>query len=270
MNRKQNIGSYTAKGGFSNESDIVLKFRNYLNDSEAQLWLSIMGYDFTKIQRVLAHHIPPRINKTTASGLGVPMINYEESMTFKKADIQIKIEIIINGTSFIENISLKKSNSTAGYNQVDKRSVDKYKKLWGIPDTVVYTLKLYTGELPPEKVYFLKDSRRMYLHEISDNKVEELIEFFNKNKVLIFNDVLRGRGALSAEWMLVTRNNSGVIDWVLKDINFVCNYFSSGNVEITKKGNLKVGRMIIQRKGGTPDPTSLQFKINPLELFDAF
>ncbi len=27
--------------------------------------------------------------------------------------------------------------------------------------------------------------------------------------------------------------------------------------------------MTVQRKGGTPDPTSLQFKLNPLDLFES-
>jgi hypothetical protein len=108
----------------------------------------------------------------------------------------------------------------------------------------------------------------MYLDEIKKTKVDELILFFSVNKTLIFNDVLRGRGALSADWFLVTRKNGEFIDWILKDINFVCNFFSQGEVEVTKRGNLKIGRMTAQRKGGTPDPKSLQFKLNPLNLFE--
>lgn len=80
---------------------------------------------------------------------------------------------------------------------------------------------------------------------------------------------LRGRGALDADWVLVTRKKEDKIDWVLKDINFVCNFFAKGNVEITKRSNLKIGRMTAQRKGGTPDPKSLQFKLNPLDLFES-
>ncbi len=36
-------------------------------------------------------------------------------------------------------------------------------------------------------------------------------------------------------------------------------------VKMIPRGSLKIGRVTMQRKGGTPDPTSLQFKINPLE-----
>ena len=115
----------------------------------------------------------------------------------------------------------------------------------------------------------MKDSRRMFLNEIEKGDVDELLKFFSNNKTLIFNDVIRGRGALAADWILVTRKDENKIDWILKDINFVCNFFAQGDVVVTKRGNLKVGRMTVQRKGGTPDPTSLQFKLNPLDLFES-
>jgi len=44
---------------------------------------------------------------------------------------------------------------------------------------------------------------------------------------------------------------------------------TQGEVLLSPRGSLKIGRITMQRKGGTPDPTSLQFKMNPLELFDA-
>ncbi|MBC7473464.1 MAG: type II restriction endonuclease [Candidatus Sericytochromatia bacterium] len=185
-----------------------------------------------------------------------------------EADIQIKLEIIIDNIYHIENISLKKVNVGAGYNQVDKRPVDKYKTFWSIPNSICETLKLYTGETLPVGIKNLKDNRRMFLDEIDKSKVDELLKFFSDNRTLIFNDVLRVRGALSADWLLVTRKNDAVIDWILKDINFVCNFFAKGSVEVTNKGNLKIGRMTAQRKGGTPDPKSLQFKLNPLDLFE--
>jgi len=41
-----------------------------------------------------------------------------------------------------------------------------------------------------------------------------------------------------------------------------------GKVELTKRGSFKVGKIVVQRKGGTPDPTSLQFKFSPLDIFN--
>lgn len=269
MNYRQEVGSYTAKGGFKNEADIVKKFIDFKNDNEAKFWLSVMGYNFEKIDSINATQIPPKINKESALSLGASETNLEETLAFKKADIQIKLEIIVDKIYYIENLSLKKANVGAGYNQVDKRPVDKYKSFWNIPDSIVQTLKLYTGEITPNEGIKLKDTRRMFLDEIEKHDVDELIRFFSNNKTLIFNDVIRGRGALSADWILVTKVDGEEIDWILKDINFVCNFFAQGDVEVTKRGNLKVGRMTVQRKGGTPDPTSLQFKLNPLDLFES-
>lgn len=268
MDYKQQVGSYTAKGGFENENDIVSKFNNFKNDNEAKKWLQIMGYFHDNIQKLVVTHIPPRISKNTALKLGVTNEKVEETLSYKKADIQIKLEIVIDDIYHIENISIKKANIRAGYNQVDKRPVDRYVNMWNIPESISDTLKFYTGEKNPLDENPLRDKRRMFLDEIDQVKVEELLTFFSNNKTLIVSDVLRGRGSLSADWLLVTRKNNSTIDWVLKDINFVCNFFSQGIVTITSRGNLKIGRMTAQRKGGTPDPKSLQFKINPLDLFE--
>jgi len=46
-------------------------------------------------------------------------------------------------------------------------------------------------------------------------------------------------------------------------------WFRFGTYHSTRsRGSLKIGRVTMQRKGGTPDPTSLRFKINPLALFE--
>jgi hypothetical protein len=70
--------------------------------------------------------------------------------------------------------------------------------------------------------------------------------------------------------MLVTKldNKNKTTQWVLKDINVVMNFFGSGDVCISPKGTLYIGKITMQRKGGTPDPTKLQFKINPCQLFE--
>lgn len=69
--------------------------------------------------------------------------------------------------------------------------------------------------------------------------------------------------------MLVTRYNKeeDATTWILKDINTAMNFFGCGEVELSPLGSLRIGRIIMQRKGGTPDPEKLQFKIRPCELF---
>ena len=55
--------------------------------------------------------------------LGVTKKKYEETIKYKKADIQVRVEILIDNVLHVENISLKKANKSAGFNQVDKRAV---------------------------------------------------------------------------------------------------------------------------------------------------
>jgi hypothetical protein len=45
------------------------------------------------------------------------------------------------------------------------------------------------------------------------------------------------------------------------------NFFGSGEVKISPRGSLYIGKITMQRKGGTPDPTKLQFKVHPCDLF---
>lgn len=271
------IGSMTAKGGFINEQNICDKFNAWQQDNEAKEWLFIMGYNSDKIKSLKAIHIPVRISQSKALDLGILSQKFEETIKYKKADIQIKLEIIIDDILYTENISLKKANTSAGFNQIDKRSVLTYKGMWNFDDEIEKWLRLFTGDINPKNVLspkelsHLKDSRRLFLTEMPDFIVNKIIEFFTENKILIVNDILKGRGGLSAEWLLVTKkdkNANDKLDWVLKDINTACNFFAQGNVKISPKGSLYIGRITMQRKGGTPDPTSLQFKINPLQLFE--
>jgi len=274
MNRST-IGSITAKGGFINEGNICQKFLEWKTDKVAQNWLEIMGYDYQKIEKINAIQIPVRINKNRAIELGVLEEKYNETIKYKKADIQIRIKIIIDDILYIENISLKKSNISAGFNQVDKRPVSTYKDMWKFDSEIETWLKAFTGEilpsqiLPQQNLQYIKDERRLFLTEIPPSMLNKIRDFFTENKILVITDILRGKGCLSADWFLVTRkDNNDIIDWILTDINTVCNFFAQGEVKLSPRGSLKIGRVTMQRKGGTPDPTSLQFKINPLELFE--
>jgi hypothetical protein len=273
MNKKE-IGSMTAKGGFLNEKTICEKFENWSNDIDAKEWLKIMGYNPLKIQRLKAISIPPKISKQIAENLGIAREKYDEEIRYKKADIQIRVEILIGNALCVENISLKKANKDAGFNQVDKRPVDTYRSMWKFDEEIADWLKLFTGEHNPKEYInvndynALKDERRVSFKEMPDYFKNKITDFFSKNKTIICCDILRGRGGLSADWFLVTKEDGQNNSWILKNINYVLNHYAQGEVEITPRGSLRIGRVTMQRKGGTPDPTSLQFKINPLSLFD--
>jgi len=99
------------------------------------------------------------------------------------------------------------------------------------------------------------------------------LKFFNDNKTLIVNDILKGRGKFSAEWMLVILKlkDTDKIDWALEPINKVLNHFGNGEIRITPRGSFKIGNITIQRKSGDngrETANMLQFKINPAELID--
>jgi len=142
------IGSKTAKGGFANEKSICDKFNNWRRDNEAKVWLQIMGYNLSEIDFVEAVQIPARMKKEEIEKLGLKE-TFGELMKVKKADAQIRILITLGKIIKIENLSLKKANSDADYNQVDKRWVDTYKEMWGFDDEVAFGLKLFTGEIKP-------------------------------------------------------------------------------------------------------------------------
>lgn len=275
MNRSE-LGSTTAKGGFANELKICEKFNNWTNDSEAKEWLKIMGYNIERIDSVTAIHIPTRIRKDALSKFNVSDADYNEFVKFKKADAQIRIVIKIGEILKIENLSLKKANSNADYNQIDKRTIDSYQEMWRFDDQIAVWLKLFTGEITPEQAKKFtseispRDTRRVFIDEMPETIQKKIISFFENNKILVISDILKGRGGLSADWILVTRydKNDDSTKWILIDINRAMNFYGSGNVMLSPHGSLYIGKITMQRKGGTPDPTKLQFKFKPCELFN--
>ena len=144
---KTEIGSETAKGGFANEKDICKKFNKWKKDKEAQSWLKVMGYKIGKIDSVKAIQIPTRIKKSDIEKFGISEEDFEDLMRFKKADAQIRIVITIGDILKVENLSLKKANSDADYNQIDKRWVDAYQEMWNFNEDIALWLKLFTGKL---------------------------------------------------------------------------------------------------------------------------
>jgi hypothetical protein len=273
---KTKLGSKTAKGGFANEKAICIKFNAWKKDQDAQNWLKIMGYDIQKIDSVKAIQVPTRIKKSDLSKFEVDEEEYEQFVKFKKADAQIRIIIKIGNILKIENLSLKKANSDADYNQIDKRTVDDYQEMWKFDNEIAFWLKLFTGELSPKKyskqtgITKFRDKRRLFLDEMPDNIQKKVVGFFERNRIMVISDIIKGRGGLSADWMLVTKLNkeNKTTTWTLMDINIVMNFFGSGEVCISPKGSLYIGKITMQRKGGTPDPTKIQFKIKPCQLFN--
>ena len=245
------LGSQTAKNGFQNERDVLDKFNNWQNDVMAQEWLKAMAYNLMSIEYVKA-------SKITGSF---------------KADVQVQInvEIKLKKLLDVQNLQVKLVSNHSGFNQIDKRWLEKYVELWDIPANIVNTLQYFTGQLPPY-IENPRDSRRMFMTEFTVEEQNLVINFIKANQSLIVSDVLKGRGQFSAEWMLVIlKVPTQEIKWALKPMNFCLNLFGNGEVTITKQGSIKIGNITIQRKGGDGGRKTaqmLQFKINPCLLFN--
>jgi len=250
MNEKELFGSKTAKGGFRNEDDVIAKFNDWKKDKVAQEWLVTMGYVIKEIEHVKAVKIGG---------------NY-------KTDVQVQVTIKLKEAIDCENLSVKLVSNPQGFNQIDKREIQKYVEMWKIPQDIEEILKLFIGKTKPTNTSGLKDPRRMLLSEMPNKDQEKVLAFFNKNKILIISDVLKGRDKFAADWMLVIlKKEKGSYEWALKDINTVMNIFGQGDIRITDQGSLKIGQIGMQRKGGDGGRESakmLQFKINPCLLFD--
>lgn len=272
MDSRAEIGSKTAKGGFAVEAQVEAIFNDWKENPLAHVWLSQMGYDISKIEKLLALKIPVRIKKLDLSKYGFETTgDFMELQKFKKADIQVQLYIQLDGCLKLENISVKKANKGANFNQIDKRTVAEYQKMWSFDDGIANLLKLFTGENKVScNVGTYRDGKkRVYMDEFLENEQKKIIDFFTENKVRVIADIVKGRGGFSADWILVceTFKDSNCKTWKLVEINNALNFLCQGAVQITPKGSLSIGRVIMQRKGGTPDPTSLQFKIHPLDLF---
>lgn len=240
-------GSQTARDGFRNEDDMVKKFNDWKTDKDAQAWLLLMKYNLSEIQYVEA----------------VKLSGY-------KTDVQVQVTIKLKKAIDVENIQVKLVSNTKGFNQIDKRKVDKYVEMWHIPQHIVSILKRYTGEVSPT-IKNPRDERRMFADEFTTTEQEAIIEFLKRNQSLIVSDILKGQGKFAAEWMLVAQKIEMNARWILSPMNFCMNYFGNGAVKITNRGNFSIGRITMQRKGGDggrETANMLQFKINPAKLFN--
>ena len=154
-----------------------------------------------------------------------------------------------------------------------------------VPDQSPIVNELFVGETPPGSS---RDQRRMYLDELDETAQRAVVDFFTANNDEIISELLAGNGLHATNWMMVTyrpkpptRSASegegegeatNKPKWIIRSSADAIKFYSDGPVELTKFGNLKIGRITMQRKGGDNGRETakmLQFKINPVQLFDA-
>jgi hypothetical protein len=243
--RSTELGSQTAKNGFKNENEIRDKFNAWKTDADAQAWLLSMNYKLAEIEDVSA---------TKPHG--------------EKADVEVVVKTRKGERK--EGISIKLVSSPNGFNQIDKRWLSHYVKMWKMPADVEAALKLFVGEAPPYKES--RNPDRMFLDELEPASQKAVIDFFTANREAIVSDLFSGDGAHAAGWVMVALKSTDTTHWVLRSDRDTIKFFSEGKIELTRNGNLNIGRITMQRKGGDAGRDTakmLQFKINPALLFDA-
>ena len=274
-NKKTILGSQIAKSGFDNERLIIDLLNNWKKEDIGRNLLKKMGIDLNSIKSLKVQKAHPR-NKADI------VLVISESNQTKKHNISIKKY----GYSLSADGRVRKFN----YNQIDKRTIDKAKERWKMPEDIANNLRKFVGEegftakellkkgeISRSKYDSLRDKRRIFLDEMNKSIQNKIIDFFYKNKKKIVSDIIKGDGESSADWFLVDETELNQ-DKTIKKINRITiisiqeaiDLFSFGNISLTNRGNLKIGKITLQRKGGTPDPSKLQFKINPECVLENF
>lgn len=208
-----------AKNGFRNEKDVASKFNKWKEDKDAQNWLNIMGYELNNIDKVKAFVLTKGY----------------------KSDVVV----CINSQNQKENIQVKLVSNANGYNQIDKRWVNKYSIMWSIPEDIELLLKYFTGEKSPFKTD-VKDKRRMFLNEFDEQDQLKIIEFFKENKKIIVSDILKCRGEYSAKWMLVSQKIENQ-RWILKTMRLF-HIMEQEMLKLQKEVILKLAGLLCKEK----------------------
>jgi len=112
----------------------------------------------------------------------------------------------------------------------------------------------------------------MFFDEMEPKQQKEIVVYFSNNKNIILKEILKGSDDYDVNWMMVVLKlkNKNPLS-ILKPIDEVIKIYGSGNVEISPRGSLKIGKVTMQRKGGNRGRETakmLQFKINPAILFE--
>tara|TARA_A200000159_G_scaffold143055_1_gene147030 strand:+ start:12282 stop:13043 length:762 start_codon:yes stop_codon:yes gene_type:complete len=236
---KKMSGSETAKSGFQNEHDIVSMLNDWQGNQQARNILSSMGYE--EVSSVQASKIPGSV----------------------KPDIRV----VVNGET--NYASLKKYRADANYNHVCRTSVDNYANKFGFNDSIADALKVFTGEIKPAdkpEVLATKPARdkRATLKELVPSKVDEIIEFFDENRERVLRYIFCGDDKdLEPKYMIITKEGDGTPTYTTMEMNRVVDYYKQYPVDVSARGSIQFGSVILQRKGGQGSPENLQFKFRP-------
>lgn len=257
------MSSAGAKGGFKAEDTFISLVNNEWKTSE--------------------------IVKSIFMDMGILVSDLETIEAFKpeglsKTDCCIKISYKIKDDKNVHNISIKlaSTKSNRGFNQIDKRWVDKgkgaegYTELLGIPDDVKDLLKHYTGMLSPSSYVptptTLKDKRRLFINEMLPDDQIKLLSWLNTNIDPIFNLVFIGNSSspYPAHFICMIKSDGINVKYKVFSIKDAITFYKGDcKASVSKRGTIHLGKLTIQRKGGDKGADTakqLQIKFDPLAI----
>jgi hypothetical protein len=220
------------------------------------------------------------------SGLRFISCSARECPPRAKADVAIAC----NGRCIL--ISVKEFDLDIGfdYNHVERKYLDFYAQKWSIPKDVYIALKKFVGEVDAQgnaisieelkrEAELLRTSpgklskiRRTLLNRMDHQTIENVKKFFMMNKMKILKDVFIGDETI--KFFIFVKRQGGLAYYYIVRTEDVINVYSRGDVRITPRGSLLIGRVELQRKGGDhwtksgwvdASASQLQFKIKPSE-----
>jgi hypothetical protein len=252
-------GSRIAKQGFANEKDMVKVFNSWRENSTATNLLQAMGYKISEIESVEAKKIPGTV----------------------KPDI--KVLVTVGEQTDRHKVSCKRLEKRANYNHLCRKSVDKYQTQWGFSTAIGESLKAFTGQLKLAEHSLLKSgiavlrdekknrpARRLFMDEIRDDAKDSIVAFFRRKTKDVIREVFVGTNPGEVPtWMLFTYIGDDGYSHHIHPMEEVVDFYTgNGDVSITRGGNLNIGRITLQRKGGTGSPFDMQFKFRPLTFLE--
>ena len=234
----EEIGARGARGGFAHERQVAKEFNKGQGSTLAPRWLQAMGFNLSEIKQVEAERLTSHI----------------------KTDVQVKV-LLKSGIVKICDISCKKG----GGNQIDKRWVDDYADEFDFSETTRNALKKFTGEagytpidlltrgaISRSKYKSLRDKRRFIFPELEGDEQQAILLDFRQHRTVIIQFLLQGSGEGAPQWFMK--------DYELIPMTKAISLATGDGQIVPTRTGFRIGQIKVQRKGGTPDPTKLQFK----------
>lgn len=212
------------------------------------------------------------------------------SYSAQKGPARAKADIVVtcNGRRIL--ISVKEFDVKADYNHVERNYVDFYAQKWSMPRDVYIALKRFVGEVDKQGNLIsietlereaellnmspgkLSKKRRTFLNQMDMRTREIVKEFFRSNKAKILKEIFIDDE--NVEFFIIAKRQGNVAYYYVVPTKDVLDVYSSGDVVITPRGSLQIGKVVLQRKGGDHRTnggwvdvvaSQLQFKISPSE-----